>query len=243
MTIKRYLYAGAALLGAWVIASPATPPLYDGLGFPDDPYLYVEPVPGAPAAKAQGATQTFPRDAMLFGVATRETGPQASVVLHPDALQLAPEARSVTVTVTPTKPPAEAAGGVVVTNVYRLDVTADVGTVGLDAKGHEDIQLRAPAELAPGEVMIFNGGQGWRRLETLRFGNDNYVTFSVEPGDYALIMPSKHRSSDAKHSRPTAPVQASGSRGPVLLMIAGGGLAAVAVLLGVIRVQRRRRSV
>ena len=48
---RRWTYVGAvALLTAWLLA-PAVTPIYDGPGFPDEPYRYVQAPAGAKATK------------------------------------------------------------------------------------------------------------------------------------------------------------------------------------------------
>src|SRR4051794_2320927 len=74
---------------AWLVHGAGVP-LYDGLGFPDEPYRYVQTPPGAPhGPPAAGAGNSAPivdgTNAQL-GVQTIEQAPQIKLLLYPGAV-------------------------------------------------------------------------------------------------------------------------------------------------------------
>src|SRR5438105_1065265 len=74
----------AAVFGVvWLTAAPAAPPLYDGLGFPDEPYRYLSPPPGAKKTPAPStAAADFPVTPGVGNyveLASTEVGPQVQI--------------------------------------------------------------------------------------------------------------------------------------------------------------------
>lgn len=173
---------------AWIVVSPASPPLYDGLGFPDEPYRYVLPPAGAASAPTEGVLQTTLAGKVNFLVETTEKGPQASFDIPKSALQLSGGATSMTMKLTPTAP-TKLPAGEVWGNVYHLSAQADSGALKV-VKSVEGgfIQLRAPHAPPPSPVIEYNDGTGWRALQSVRAGNDVFAAAAESTGDYALVI-------------------------------------------------------
>lgn len=141
----RVALAVAALAAAWLV-TPSAVPLYDGVGFPDEPYRYVDPPAGyqttppptrafgsVPAAKiaaggettpAPGAGPTAPaahsastRD---IGVKSAEYGPQVELYVAKGALTGPAGVRGYQISAIPVAPSGNATGGQVDPDV-RID--------------------------------------------------------------------------------------------------------------------------
>lgn len=241
MTPRRLAgLAGVALAAAWLVA-PASVPLYDGVGFPDEPYRYVAAPPGATATPAvttatyrvSATGSTFPETIFFY---SGESGPQVSILLR-STLAAPPGTRGIVFTAAPVAPDGPVPGAEVVGNVYRFTAEADParGRVTMtprpDATGK--LILRATtARLGP--VVHFREGPGapWRALETDRAGQDTWGTSPVGFGDYVLAYPPGAGLGQEE--------EGGGSSYAVLT------LSLLALVLGVIlvsvRLARRRRS-
>lgn len=194
MKPARLVMALASVGVAWVLVSPASPPLYDGLGFPDEPYRYVTPPAGATTtAPTEGALQTALSGKVNFLVQTGENGPQASFDIPRSALEVSGGATSMTMRLTPTAAAAALPQGQVWGNVYHLSVQGDRGSLKI-VKSQDGgfIQLRAPQAPPPTPVIEYNDGSGWRALTTTRAGNDVFAAPAESTGDYALVTNSGH---------------------------------------------------
>lgn len=237
------LLAVLSLPLGWLLTPASAPPLYDGVGFPDEPYRYVQPPLGyRHTAAPTAATKTARPDRGMspeIDVATAEAGPQASVFLPDGSLTLAPGATAVTVSAAPLAPSVQPADGTVDGNLYRVTGTTPQGPATLSPRGRSlsAIQLRATSARQPGPVVeLFSDGH-WRQLQTARTGNDLYQSFVTGFGDYALVF--------LRHP-PSPAASRSGAGG-----IGGAGLAAIvaglllilgALTLGGIRLTRLRAA-
>ena len=187
--------AAVVVLLGWLL-TPHPVPLYDGVGFPDEPYRYVQPpsaslktakAPGSDAVRvvvAQGMSAT------VLSLSTGESGPQAMVSLPPGSAaaatgpieaSLRPEA--------PTDPPR---GQVITGNVYDFAATAGGAPVRFTQTASKGlIVLRAPNENAH-EVLVFRTGktQPWKAQPTSRVGRDIWAAAPPGPGEYALVASS-----------------------------------------------------
>jgi hypothetical protein len=241
------LIAGAALATAWVVA-PAAIPLYDGPGFPDEPYRYVNPPAGAKTTAAPTTAQQTLQ--VRNGLSTAgfinsgERGPQISIYVPPTGLQPAPGATTITVTATPLAPSAPLpTDGKIVGNVYKFTATSTEGPakiVGNTNNSTPVIQMRAPSS-QPLPVFEYLTPRGWKNthtfkvdgkaVNTLRVGQDIFQTFAPQLGDYALVALNKQPSSGG----------GGGGLNWALLGPGIGILAAVA-LIAPIRFARSRRT-
>ncbi|MFL6139348.1 MAG: hypothetical protein ACJ74O_16305 [Frankiaceae bacterium] len=191
--------AGLAL--AWS-AWPATVPLYDGVGFPDEPYRFVDPPPGyqASAAPTTGTGSSAVSNGInLQSVVAQsaEQGPQVVVAIVPGDLHVPAGATKVTLRARPVGPDVQPAGGDIDGNLYRVSAGTDVaGTVtfqpsaGATGSASSGITMRATAFREPGPVMVYRPAPGarWQPRPTERVGNDVYRTSFAGLGDYALAF-------------------------------------------------------
>jgi hypothetical protein len=236
--VRRWIAAGALLVAAWA-ASPGAVPLYDGIGFPDEPYRYVDPPPGTP--KTEPATNA--RVVVSVGNGTnryadtnsREFGPQVVLHLPAGTMTAADGVARITVRADPLAPDASPPDGPITGNVYR--VTAE-GAKSFRRGSGASISLREPELTTVLPVLVHRPGPSrpWQRLVTGRPGQDFFEAGLSGTGDYALIIPAG------------APREAAGSGGqdtarggfPVAAVALGGTVAVMALVVIVLR--RRRRA-
>lgn len=189
------LVAAAGLMLAWLVA-PAAPPLYDGVGLPDEPYRFVTRPPGntaltKPPSKVAVRMPVVDGTTDGFNGASAEQGPQVSVFVPTGTIAAPKDASTILLRADPRAPDGPADGGRVDGNVYRLSAVADVGIPALaTARDRIQIILRATSGRQPGPVMEYRavGGRTWTRLSTVRYGNDVYAASVRGFGDYALVF-------------------------------------------------------
>jgi hypothetical protein len=189
------LLAASALLAVAWLATPhrSTPPLYDGVAFPDEPYRYITAPPGAPATPPAG---TATADAHFFAGTSQPTyggsneqGPQVQVVADEGDISAPSGATVVHLLASPTAPTGPPPDATIWGNVYRLTATSDTGPAQIHTGGSTSttaIILRAPVGPTPEPVMEYTDGTTWRRLPVTRVGNDIYSSPIAGVGDYAL---------------------------------------------------------
>ncbi len=218
---RRWLAAMAlACLGVAWVAAPAGVPLYDGVGFPDEPYRYVRPPAGYRATlPPTGAESPLSADHGVnsdeLQAFSTEIGPQVTVYVYPGYLvgqASGPAAtRSFDVRVTPQAPDGTTpVTGTVDGNVYRVEVTADppgpVTVASNDPNRTAEIDLRATA--ATSDLVTVNyrarPEDAWQGLSTVQVGNDIYAATFAGLGDYVLTV---------DHTSGGAPNAADGSGG------------------------------
>lgn len=207
-TTKTRTWATVLLLCAvaWFVHA-AGAPLYDGVGFPDEPYRYVQPPPGArPAPPATGTSQattvTDGANAGL-GMQTVEQGPQLTLYLPAGVFTAPAGARKVTVTGTPLAPDGPTPDGVIDGNIYRLTITTETGPVTSTAQaGDATMTLRGTKAWpsVPAGVWRPSPQAPWIRVQTGQAGTDLYTIQFRGAGDYALVQPTP-----ASQTSPTAP--------------------------------------
>jgi hypothetical protein len=229
----------AALAGVacvWLIGWGGAVPLFDGVGFPDEPYRYVSPPAGARhTAPPTEATATSDvgngGNAHPFYVNSAEIGPQIAVFIDAKGLTVSGTASSVTIAATPLAPDVEPSVGPIDGNVYRISATADAATVSVAANGSATVTMRATSARQPPPVFVYRESPTttWRQLSTARVGNDIYRTTLSGFGDYALAF-----TSASGHSGRGFPVWAA-VLGAVVVLLAG-------LLLVIRRTHGRRGS-
>jgi hypothetical protein len=238
------LAALAALALAWVVVTPKSVPLYDGIGAPDEAYRYVQPPSGTkptkpplPATADSDAGQgTNPHP---FYVSSDEIGPQVLLFINRGALD-APSATGVRVTATPLAPDHQPTVGSIDGNVYRVAATALVGTTEKGAikfgsgsqAADTTVTLRATTARQPGPSFVYRltPAAKWRTINTVRVGNDIYRAQLANTGDYALAF--GVAASGSGHGSALAPV----------LEIGGPVVAILVALIVVVRLTRRRQQ-
>lgn len=232
--------AAALLGGVWLVAPLAAPPLYDGVGFPDEPYRYVAAPPGyrqtppPTTARTEGVVAAGTNRDQVY-VYSAEQGPQVALFFPDKALQVPAGARSVTITAVPLAPSVRAAGASVEGNVYRVSARAPGGTATLTARGQttSSIQLRALNGKQPVPVVAILHDGAWQRLPTTRVGTDVYQAVLTSFGDYTLLRPDRAAATGKRAG-------SGGSSGLALGIIAGVVVLLMAGALVAIRVARSK---
>ena len=220
---------GGAAAAAALLVSPS-PPLYDGLGLPEEPYRLVGEDP-APAGAERRLPITSTSSPPVY-LATPETGPQAAVALPAGALEVGAGSGELVVRITPVRPDHEPPGKRL-GNAYRLHVT--LGGVPVVARPDVPrlvVQLRIPAATdVPVDVVLREDGR-WSRLATRRTGEHVYTADLPAFGEVAAV--------EVGQSFRAAPYGAGSAEaaGGLLLLIPVGGAVA---LLGVALLLRGRR--
>lgn len=234
-TWRWVVVALAALAGVWTLL-PASLPIYDGPGFPDEPYRYVQPPAGAKSTPAPTSAQaTLKVNANGLNAAgysnSAERGPQVVLYVPSGAMKAPDGVTSITVTETPAAPsPPLPTDGTIVSNVYRLAATTakgDVQIVGKTENQLPTLQMRSPSAKQPGPVLEHRSVAGWQREPTLRVGQDIYQASAPALGDWALVQLTS--SSTGKKS------------GGVNVALLASGIAVLA-LVGIIVLIRRARG-
>ena len=218
--MRRWL-AGLALVTVGWWASPASVPVYDGVGT-DDPYRYVGRSPAPSSAEVTAGVTGGVSEALQLR--TRETGPQLLVDLASGAFRAStPEVRL-------SGSPFEADGapprGTFDGNGYR--VTASSGATLLPDRAQGFLFLRAAVmteKPAPVVVHRATPADAWTEVRTTVSGRDILATPFRETGDYAVVQLPGSRALD----------QAGGLTGTRAVFLAGGVLLLVVVTVLVLR--------
>lgn len=187
--------AGLAALAVAAVLLGGQVPLYDGIGFPDEPYRYVSAPAGVkhgpPARSAEGtARSSGGTNVEELSVQTAEQGPQLLLSLPRSSVKAPAAARTVTLRAQPLAPDRQPSDGAVDGNVYRVSVTSDAGpvTFGPDV-GQSFLFLRAASMRPAPPVMEWRPRPtaAWSRLQTGRGGADVALSAFRGAGDYALV--------------------------------------------------------
>jgi hypothetical protein len=230
VAMKRPVIVGlAVLLVAWIFGPAlAGPPLYDGIGFPDEPYRYVvRPAKSVQMPPPTAATGTATRQANggydAIVAASAETGPQVLVTVG--AGTMTASCPTVVLTAAPTAPVATVAGDPTWGNAYQVTL-ACAGAAAARA-GTNHVQLRAPDGTEPRPVVYYSASATgpWTALDTALIGSDNYQAPLVGAGFYVLV---RHPSSGLPFGLD-----------PIVVVLIGVVLALVA-LIAIIRFRRAR---
>lgn len=172
---------------------PHSPPLYDGVGFPDEPYRWVEPPVGAP--KTPAVTPATTHAAITGGASaavrafSAEQGPQIAFAIPEGGLKPPAGAHTVTLdAVAVAPPPIKPSDGTLVSNVYSLTAKADsAGTVGLSTGTTVVVNLRADKSTQQGVVLETFTGNSWSQVATGQVGTDIYAAELGGFGRFALV--------------------------------------------------------
>jgi hypothetical protein len=206
--------------------------LYDGIGFPDEPYRFVPARGAGPAATAAEVELRVAAGSNTGGliVNTREAGPQASVFAPPHAFA-ASGATPIRLTVRPVPPQPPMPAGVVESNVYALSLTSAAGPVTVVADAQPPaITMRSVTTLSPPPVFLYrpSAAEKWRELKTRRVGRDIYNATAPGAGEYVLVRDAATR---AKKS--------TDNRGALYAVLGVTVLLVLAVIVGVRLLSRR----
>lgn len=231
----------------WLASPPATPPLYDGLGIPDEPYRYVSPPAGyRHTAAPTGSLFTYPitgSNAMV-ALVSKEQGPQVQIVIAESALKAPSGATTMTLRVTPLAPTNQPPDGTIRSNVYRFTAETDHGQATADSDPNNLVVLRAPTAPPPAWVIEYDSGSGWQRLNTSRTGNDVYQAPLAGIGNYAIVEPSPGATNGASAGSTAGATKSDSGKGSALLPLLIVGLLLAVFIWAVltIRYLRLRRA-
>jgi hypothetical protein len=225
---QRYRWgAVAVLLGLGALLSPGATPLYDGVGFPDEPYRFVPAREGTPAATTATVSLRVTDGVNSGGLLANsaELGPQVSVYAPPRAFQVAAGSTApITLTAKPVVLTPPAPPGEVESNVYAIVLSSPAGEVTIRSDAQRPgITLRAVSVREPLPVMFYRASAGeWRELVTRRVGRDNFNAVAPGAGEYVLAR-----------SGAVARKDSGGSSAGLLLVVGAVLLLMVAVVVGV----------
>jgi hypothetical protein len=241
VALRRWPALLLLLAVGWFVGQGGVP-LYDGIGFPDEPYRFAGTPPagvkhGPPATVHFEAVSPTAKGANTgrLDVSSNEQGPQVLLVLPPGAVRVDVDG-PVTARVDALAPDAQPADGVIDGNVYRVSVGAAPATkvtIGTGT-GPALVYLRAVSLKPAAPVMEFRPAPGapWQVLHSRRSGQDVFVSAFSAPGDYALV-----------HQRGAkAAGRSLGQEVVILLLLAGFILLVLVSVLLSRRSQRRAAS-
>jgi hypothetical protein len=251
--------AVAALAGAVAVRPPHAPPLYDGLGFPDEPYRWVAPPAGADKTP-QPPTAASASIAVDAGVSvpvqgfSEEQGPQIAFAVGSGALAAPAGVAAVTLLATPAAAPPPPAKADVVSNLYTISARAGTTPVTLAKGAQLVVNLRADAATKQAVVVCLREGGRWVQLPTRQVGTEIYAARLDRLGAVALLRlaPGVQPSavpSDTPSSVAGAVPQATSGAGPVTDAAGDGpgagvlwlSIGAVLVLIAAVLLLLRRR--
>ena len=235
----RWILVSAVLLLATSLTSTHIVPLYDGLGFPDEPYRFVaDPSTTLPPTTAD---QTFTRQDLKSYSATissHESGPQVSITLPLSSVTLPASASQMQLTATAEAPTDGPTPGKIISDVYDARAISQPGPAKFDER-QDQIALRAPAtQQINGSVTIVyrpSNKDQWQSLFTSQTGSDIYAASFYGSGQYAVAV-----GAATPRATPTASGKSPTSSGPStrLSLVAGLIVLFIAVILVIRRSSR-----
>ena len=248
------LLAVLGVAAVMLMRPTVSPPLYDGIGFPDEPYRWVEPPPGwgkTPAwtpAKATGTVEADGTVPTLKGLSA-EQGAQIAFQIESGALVLPKGAKTLDAEAVAVPNPAEKPSGTFASNVYTLTVKADKpGALALAPGRTAIVNMRSEKASNDAVVLEMYENGTWSQVATARVGTDIYASELPALGTFALVrlpagvQPSVKVQSNNGFATPAAPnggAQTTESNNTVLFVAAGG---MVLLLLGGLVLARKRMS-
>ncbi|MGZ4611579.1 MAG: hypothetical protein ACXV1K_00115 [Kineosporiaceae bacterium] len=211
-TLLVLLLAVLALAVTVAARPPHAPPLYDGLGFPDEPYRWIVPPAGA-GRTPLAATEAVVRIPVSGGAnvpgqaLSGEQGPQVAVAVGAAAFAVPVGVGSVTLRAVPRAAPAVPPDrGQVVSNLYDVTATGGGKPVAL-ARGHTLlVNMRADKATEQAVVICRWTGRHWEQVSTARVGVDIYAALLDNLAPIAVVKLDRG-------VRPTSPALTSGSTG------------------------------
>jgi hypothetical protein len=224
--------AGLGLCLVWLVL-PASPPLYDGLTLPPEPYRYLQPTPkqardNLPPTSTRSIVPA--RNPPYLTISTHEQPPQVEIVLAGRAFRAAPAVSRVTLTIRAIPPPPVPPGMALSGNAYAISATAHGRPVML-RHGGAVVVLRAAGTYLRPLMEEYHGGRWERLYASPGYHTASWAARAATLGDFALMIRGK-----------AVPAPMGTPWGPVLIagMVA---LGAVAVALFLLRQLRSRAAI
>jgi hypothetical protein len=236
----KLVLAALLVLGVgWSIAPRSALPLYDGIGFPDEPYRFVQRPAGAqetkPPTTAHGSASVSGGTTGTLIAASAESAPQISLYIPKGKLAAPSGTAKVSVTGTPTKSLPTGHGQYLWSDVY--DVTASPGSTQFKTNGQQaTITLRAASAQRPQPSIAYYDGSRWQLLPTYAQGRDIYIAELNRFGQFAVIGKNPLLVSQIVGNN-----SGGGGSSPIGLIV-GIGAGVVVVVLFVLGRMRRARA-
>lgn len=237
---------GVLLLGiVWLLAAPKTPPLFDGVGFPDEPYRYVvAPAGAAPTKPVTSASASIPIQggkSRSVSVMTAEQGPQASLFLAGAAVVTTGAPTSVEVRLAPLAPPSTPADGAIPGDAYAVSAAAEPsGNASISgATNAATVMLRIPKATSQTVAIELLTAGRWEQLTTFKTGTDVYSANLPAFGTVAAVVvtdPSRSVEYGGAH----AATKSGGGGIAVGPLLAGIVVLLLVALVVGVRIARRR---
>ncbi|GAC1396432.1 MAG: hypothetical protein NVSMB52_09930 [Chloroflexota bacterium] len=188
------LLGGTLLVITWLVTTVPTPPLYDGLALPPQPYRYLQTPAGHKVTGQPGSVAdtliVSPRGLFALVLYTPERPPQAQLDADQNAIYVRSHPTQVAFTIRPVPSPAPPSDGTIDGNVYQFTAQAKGGVV---VRFRKKVIINLRGTGLPGSPVIerYAGGH-WARLATQRYiGVAMYSTNVAYLGDFALVVPGK----------------------------------------------------
>ena len=185
-----------AIVTIGLLATDQPVPIYDGLGFPDQPdRLIGNGARGEPSVATGTAHVGADGRSEALSARSNESGPQVVLELGAGAYRGAPGS-AVKLTASPlpnTDPPS---GGTVDSNTYRVAASSNTGAVTQTASAEKGfVFLRAVKVSDPPPQILHRIGLGapWTALPSSRTGQDIVSASYAGAGDYLLLRPTGAR--------------------------------------------------
>jgi hypothetical protein len=234
--------ATLALAGTVVARPPHAPPLYDGVGFPDEPYRWVVPPQGEKRTRL-AAAEAFMRISITGGAnaesraQSNEKGPQILLTAFAGAFAVPAGASSITVRAVPQAvPDVQPDHGHVVSNLYVITAEAQGRAVSLARDYALLLNLRAVRSTAHAVVVCRWTGTGWQQVPTDRIGVDIYAAWLDTIGPVALVQLDPGVTPQPAPLRPSSTARDAGPGADALWLTIG---VIVLVIAGSLLVLRR----
>jgi hypothetical protein len=202
---KRAGFGSGLVTLVVLVATASGTPLYDGIGFPDEPYRYVDPPhgyvqkykPTEARTVIRISRETNPDEGLI---SSGESGPQVAMYIPRRGLSVLDSASTVTVTARPVKANDPPGDGTLNSNVYQVDFSHPVQISGASASP-PNITLREATFETVLAVMEYrtDSTSRWRRLETPQVGRDIYVAALQGAGQYVLVQPAMGTAQSARN--------------------------------------------
>lgn len=197
--LSRAGRAGLLALAVGVVAaallhtSGVSPPVFDGIVVPPEPYRWVSPpsnVASGNKAPEPGEVTLPVRDGLVMGTGIQTGDNQVVMSFGVGLVKVSAGAQSIKCTIEPLKnPPSPPSGAEIRGNVYRIGCAEQPGGAALSAAGTFRLTLRFP----PGGVKEIQSydGTAWHALSTTRApGGAPFVGAAPTAfGDFAVTAP------------------------------------------------------
>jgi hypothetical protein len=233
------------VLGAgWAIAPRSALPLYDGIGFPDEPYRFVQRPASAPETKppttAHASASVKNGQVGSIVAASGEVAPQITVYVPKGRLVAPTGATGVTITGQPVRNLPTSHGEYLWSDVYTVSASPS-GTTFNSGGQQATITLRAAAPQRPIPHIAFYEGNGrWALLPTFAQGQDIYIAELTRFGQFAVIGDNPLLVTQLPGGGAGKKGSGSGSAVGLLVAIGAGAFVALLFVLGQVRRARLR---